>query len=195
MIVLGVILILLAVAAGLVFFAGTSQLTDTVDIDILGGTLSFPPLALLITGMVVITVFWFGWFLLRSGMRRNRRQRAQAKEDARLAEEKRLEDEKRTKEEFAARERQLVEERRRHEEERAALLKEADARQAGSTPQATTARQAGTTPQAGAGQPTDPAPTPDGGRTDVQSPTAGGRAASPEDPSATKAKGPDAPPA
>lgn len=138
MIVLGVILILLAVAAGLVLFAGTSQLTDTVDIDVLGGTLSFPPLALLITGMVVITLFWLGWVLLRTGTKRNRRQRAQAKEAAREAETKRIEDEKRTKEEFAARERQLVEERRRHEDERAALLKEADDRAAARSDQPAT---------------------------------------------------------
>ena len=40
--------------AGVLLFAGTAQLTDTVDISILGGTLSLPPHTLLVTGMVVM---------------------------------------------------------------------------------------------------------------------------------------------
>ncbi len=130
MIVLGVVLVLVAAAVGVGLIGALAQITPSVELDVPGGTLSLPPVAVLVTGMVLVAVFWLGWVLLRSGVRRNRRQRAEAKEVARAAEVKRVEDEKRTKEEFAARERQLVEERRRHEEDRASLLKEADERAA-----------------------------------------------------------------
>ena len=82
----------------------------------LGGTLSIPPLTLLITGMVVISVFWLGWALLRSGLRRGKRRRVEAKEAAAAAEAERVEEQQRMQEEFAAREQALTEERRRREE-------------------------------------------------------------------------------
>jgi hypothetical protein len=121
MVLLGVILVLLAVLAGVVLFAGTAQLTDTVDIDVLGGTLSLPPLTLLVTGMVVISLFWLGWALMRGGLRRAKRRRVEAKEAAVAAEARRADDERRMQEEFAARERQLLEERRRNDEQAAAM--------------------------------------------------------------------------
>ena len=65
MIILGLLLVLLAVAAGILLFEGTSAITDGVDIDILNGTVSLPPLALLLTGAAVISVFWLGWALMR----------------------------------------------------------------------------------------------------------------------------------
>jgi len=116
MVLLGVILVLLAAAAGVVLVAGTAQLTDSVQIDVLGGTLSIPPLTLLITGMVVISVFWFGWAMLRSGLRRSKRRRIEAKEAAAAAEARRVEEQKQMQAEFATREQALVEERRRREE-------------------------------------------------------------------------------
>ncbi len=116
MILLGVILVLLAAAAGVVLVAGTAQLTDSVEIDVLGGTLGIPPLTLLITGMVVISIFWLGWALLRSGLRRNKRRRVEAKEAEAAREAERAEEQRRMQEEFAARERALTEERRRREE-------------------------------------------------------------------------------
>jgi hypothetical protein len=128
MVLLGVILVLLAAAAGVVLFAGTAQLTDTVDIDVLGGTLSLPPLTLLVTGMVVISVFWLGWALLRGGLRRSSRRRAEAKEAAAAAEARRVEEERRLKEEFAVRERQLLDDRRRRDGESAALAHDPDPR-------------------------------------------------------------------
>jgi hypothetical protein len=120
MVLLGVILVLLAAAAGVLLFIGTAQITDTVDISVLGGILSLPPLTLLITGMVVITLFWLGWAMLRTGLRRGKRRRVEAKEAAANAEARRLEDERRMQDEFAARERQLVEERRQREGDSAA---------------------------------------------------------------------------
>lgn len=119
MVLLGVILVLLAAGAGVLLFIGTAQITDTVDITILGGTLSLPPLTLLITGMVLISVFWLGWAMLRGGLRRGKRRRVEAKEAAAAAEARRLEEERRMQDEFAARERQLVEDRRRRDEETA----------------------------------------------------------------------------
>jgi hypothetical protein len=116
MVLLGVILVLLAAAAGVVLIAGTAQLTDSVDIDVLGGTLSIPPLTLLITGMIVISLFWLGWALLRGGLRRSKRRRVEAKEAAATAEAHRVEEQKRMQEEFAARELALTQERRRREE-------------------------------------------------------------------------------
>jgi hypothetical protein len=128
MVLLGVILVLLAAAAGTLLFIGTGQLTDTVDIDILGGTLSVPPLTLLVTGMVVISVFWLGWAMLRSGLRRGRRRRLELKQAAADAEARRLEDEQRLQEEYAAREREREEQRRIHDEETTALRGDAEGR-------------------------------------------------------------------
>ncbi len=116
MVLLGVILVLLAAAAGVVLVAGTAQLTDSVEIDVLGGTLAIPPLTLLITGMVVISVFWLGWVLLRGGLRRSKRRRVEAKEAAAAREAERAEEQRRMQEEFASREQALTEERRRREE-------------------------------------------------------------------------------
>jgi type VI protein secretion system component VasK len=126
MVLLGVILVLLAAAAGVLLVVGTAQITDTVDITMLGGTLSLPPLTLLITGMVVISLFWLGWAMLRSGLRRGKRRRVEAKEAAASAEARRAEDERRMQDEFAARERQLVEERRQREQETSRVGTETD---------------------------------------------------------------------
>ena len=127
MVLLGVVLVLLAAGAGVLLFAGTAQLTDTVDVELLGGTLSLPPLALLITGMVVISLFWLGWAVLRGGLRHNKRRRVQAKEDAAAAEERRVAEEKRLQAEVATRDEQLAEERRLHEKETAALRQQSAA--------------------------------------------------------------------
>ena len=116
MVLLGVILVLLAAAAGVVLVAATAQLTDSVQIDVLGGTLAIPPLTLLITGMIVISVFWLGWALLRAGLRRGKRRRVEAKEAAAAREAERAEEQRRMQEEFAAREQALTQERRRREE-------------------------------------------------------------------------------
>ncbi len=116
MVLLGVVLVLLAAAAGVVLVAGTAQLTDSVEIDVLGGTLAIPPLTLLITGMVVISLFWLGWALLRTGLRHSKRRRVEAKEAAAAREVERAEEQKRMQGEFAAREQALTEERRRREE-------------------------------------------------------------------------------
>jgi hypothetical protein len=125
MVLLGVVLVLLAAGAGVLLFAGTAQLEDTVDVELLGGTVSLPPLALLVTGMVVISLFWLGWAVLRAGLRHNKRRRVQAKEDAAAAEARRVEEERRMQDELDSREKQLVEERRLRETETAQLRQQA----------------------------------------------------------------------
>jgi hypothetical protein len=147
MVLIGVILVLLAAAAGVVLIAGTAQLTDSVQIDVLGGTLSIPPLTLLITGMVVISVFWLGWVLLRGGLRRGKRRRVEAKEAAAAAEAKRVEEQTRMQEEFATREQALTEERRRREEAEALVADQRTTTNAG--PATTTDAGPATTTDAG----------------------------------------------
>ncbi len=140
MVVLGVVLVLLALAVGILLVAGVASLEGTVDVAVPGGTLSFPPLTFLVTGMVVISVFWLGWVVLRTGVRHSRRRHAEAKEAAKEAETKRVAEEERLKEEFAARERQLIEERRRHDSETAELKRgAAGSAAAGSAPTGSTA--------------------------------------------------------
>ena len=145
MVLLGVILVLLAAAAGVVLVAGTAQLTDSVEIDVLGGTLSIPPLTLLVTGMVVISVFWLGWVLLRSGMRRSKRRRVEAKEAAAARDAEHAEEQRRMQEEFAARERALTEERRRREEAEALVTDRPHGSTDGASAPGNTARTAGST--------------------------------------------------
>lgn len=128
MIAIGIILILLAILAGVLLFMGTASITDRVTVDMPIGTLELPPLTLLIMGAVVITVFWLGWALFRSGIRRSSRRRKEAKEASRQAEARRVEAEQRAQDEYAARERELADERARADAEADRLRHEADDR-------------------------------------------------------------------
>lgn len=156
MVLLGALLVLLAAGAGVLLFIGTANISDPVQVSVLGGTVSFPPLVLLVTGMVVITLFWLGWVVLRTGLRRGHRRRVEARESAREAEATRAAEEQRLKDEYAARERQLLEERQRHEAEKAEL--ERQVAQAPAVPHTTPAGEAQTTVQSGS--PTTPPPPP-----------------------------------
>lgn len=124
MVLLGVILVLLAAAGGVVLIAGTAPLNESVRIGVLGGTLSVPPLTLVIAGMVVISVFCLGAVMLLSGLRRGRRRRAEVKEAAAAAETRRVEEQKRMQDEFATREQALTEERRRREEAESLVIEQ-----------------------------------------------------------------------
>ncbi len=128
MVLIGLLLIVLAAAVGTLLFLGTQQITDTTDIHVLGGTIALPPLALLLAGAVTISIFWLGWALLRGGIRRASRRRAEAKDAKRQEEQDRVAREQKMQQDFAERERQLADERRRHQEETAKLKAEADAR-------------------------------------------------------------------
>ncbi len=88
MILIGLLLILVALAGGAFLFAGTSGLSSQkIDIDLLGVTVSLPPLSLAISGALVVLILWLGWALLRSGTKRSARLRREGKEQARVAKE------------------------------------------------------------------------------------------------------------
>ena len=117
MIILGLILIVLALVAALVLFAGTSAL-DLIDFNILNRTYEMSPLALVIAGAVTMTLLWWGWALVRMGTHRRVRKSREAKEAARQAE---LDREAREKENQAKWERELRERERKVRETEAQL--------------------------------------------------------------------------
>ena len=86
MIVLGLILIVLAVAAGALLFVGTQPLTEPVDLEAVGVTASVLPLVLLIAGAAVMLLFLLGLAMIRGSVRRKARRRRETKELERKAE-------------------------------------------------------------------------------------------------------------
>ena len=85
MIVLGLILIVLAVAAGVLLFMATAPLTDPVELEALGVKAEVLPLALLIAGAAVLLLLWLGLVMIRGSVRRKARRRREAKELERQA--------------------------------------------------------------------------------------------------------------
>ncbi len=86
MIVLGLILIVLAVAAGALLFIATQPLTDPVALEALGVQANVLPLVLLIAGAAVMVLLWLGLVMIRGSVRRKARRRREAKELERQAE-------------------------------------------------------------------------------------------------------------
>lgn len=80
MIVLGLILIVFAVAAGALLFVGTQPLTEPVDLEAVGVTASVLPLVLLIAGAAVMLLFLLGLAMIRGSVRRKTRRRRETKE-------------------------------------------------------------------------------------------------------------------
>ncbi len=128
MVILGLLIILLAVAAGAAFYLGTAPLTDRLSFDVLGAHITINPLGLAMVGAAILLVFWFGWSVLRIGMRRTARRRKAAKEAERQAEAERAEAERRSQEQLAVREHELEAERAAREQEAEALRQQAEAR-------------------------------------------------------------------
>jgi type VI protein secretion system component VasK len=120
MIILGLVLIVLALAAALVLFLGTSAL-ETISVDVLNQTFAMSPLALVIAGAVTMTLLWWGWALVRLGTRRRVRKSKEAKEAARQAE---LDREAREKENQAKWERELRDRERKVRETEARLAEQ-----------------------------------------------------------------------
>lgn len=85
MIVLGLILIVLAVAAGVLLFMATAPLTDPVELEALGVKAEVLPLALLVAGAAVLLLLWLGLVMIRGSVRRKTRRRREAKELERQA--------------------------------------------------------------------------------------------------------------
>jgi uncharacterized membrane protein len=79
-IVLGLILIVFAVAAGTLLFVGTQPLTEPVDIEAAGVTASVLPIVLLIAGAAVMLLVLLGLAMIRGSVRRKARRRREAKE-------------------------------------------------------------------------------------------------------------------
>ncbi|WP_406829410.1 hypothetical protein ABEG17_10415 [Pedococcus sp. KACC 23699] len=86
MIVLGLILVIVAIAAGVLLFLGTQSLTNTVNLDAAGIKVGLTPLALLIAGALIVLLLWFGLGIIRGVMKRRRRPARDAKEAQRQAE-------------------------------------------------------------------------------------------------------------
>ena len=120
MIILGLILIVLALAGALFLFVGTSAL-DPIQLEVLNQTYSMSPLALVIAGAVAMTLLWWGWALVRIGTRRRVRKSREAKEAARQAE---LDRAAREKENQAKWERELRERERQVRETEARLAEQ-----------------------------------------------------------------------
>ncbi|MFV0464313.1 MAG: hypothetical protein ACK5MP_14155 [Nostocoides sp.] len=119
MILLGFVLILLGVAAGLaVYLLATSANQSTLELSAFGLTVNVAPVDLLYAGLIILAVVWLGYVVLRSGFRSSAKRRAQAKVDA-----------QRAKDEQAAREREW---QAQHEAEVAAR-KEAEQKLAAET--------------------------------------------------------------
>ena len=119
MVLIGLLLIVLAAAAGYFLVVGVASLTDQIDINLPFGTLNLPPLAFLITGMAVISLFWLGWVLLSTGTKRRARLRREAKEAGAKLKAEQAATQKRLQDLSAIRDAQLDQERRLDDQGRA----------------------------------------------------------------------------
>ncbi|WP_374970736.1 hypothetical protein [Terrabacter sp. BE26] len=86
MALLGVILLLLGVAVGVVAYVATHAATAVVPVTALGLTRNASPLELVLYGVVAMLLFALGWALLSAAARRRVRVRREEKERARIAE-------------------------------------------------------------------------------------------------------------
>lgn len=122
MILLGIILILLAVLAGVAGLWAVTSLSpnpDTSPLQMRVGDLfaiNVSPAALFISGMVVMALLWLGWWMTRVGTKRSvnrRRERKQLERDAREQEKELAKTQARLGKERES----AAEAARRHEEE------------------------------------------------------------------------------
>lgn len=86
MALLGVILLLLGAAVGVLTYVATHPATTTVAITALGLTRNATPFELVLYGAVAMLLLALGWALLAAAARRRARLRREEKERARLAE-------------------------------------------------------------------------------------------------------------
>jgi hypothetical protein len=85
-VLIGLLLFLIAIAAGVWLVIGTQSLTTPIDLDTPGFHVSATPLALLIAGAAVLFVLWLGLAAIRASVKRRRRAAREAKEAQRQAE-------------------------------------------------------------------------------------------------------------
>ena len=86
MVLIGLLLILIAIAAAAWLVIGTQSLTTPIDLDTPGFHVSATPLALLIAGAAVLVVLWLGLAAIRGSVKRRRRPGREAKDAQRQAE-------------------------------------------------------------------------------------------------------------
>ncbi len=86
MVLIGLLLILIAIAAAVWLVIGTQSLTTPIDLDTPGFHVSATPLALLIAGAAVLFVLWLGLAAIRGSVKRRRRPAREAKDAQRQAE-------------------------------------------------------------------------------------------------------------
>lgn len=97
MIVLGLILVLLAAAAGTLLYLATRDL-GAVPLAVAGFQGNARPLALLVSGAAVMLLLWLGLALIRASVRRKAKRRREAKETQRREEtESRIRQEERAR--------------------------------------------------------------------------------------------------
>jgi membrane protein involved in colicin uptake len=85
-VLIGLLLILIAIAAAAWLVIGTQSLTTPIDLDTPGFHVSATPLALLIAGAAVLVVLWLGLAAIRGSVKRRRRPGREAREAQRQAE-------------------------------------------------------------------------------------------------------------
>jgi hypothetical protein len=85
-VLLGLLLILLAAGAAVWLVLGSQSLTTPITLSTPGAHIGMTPLALLITGAVILLMFWLGLLLIRGSVKRRRRPGREAKEVQRQAE-------------------------------------------------------------------------------------------------------------
>ncbi|WP_270887197.1 hypothetical protein [Pedococcus sp. 5OH_020] len=86
MVLIGLLMILVALGAGVLLFLGTQPISTAVDLEVGGQHVSMTPLALLIAGALAMLLLVLGLAAIRGSLRRRRRPHREAKEAQRRAE-------------------------------------------------------------------------------------------------------------
>lgn len=119
MVLLGLILVALGLAVGVIAYLGAAGQTQTLELTAVGWTRAFSVLELLVIGAVAVLLVWLGWAAISSTLRRRARARREQREQERYAElerthndyvsesERRLEEGRLRDEDFARREEQI----------------------------------------------------------------------------------------
>ena len=86
MVLLGLILVAIAIAAGVLLVVGAEPVSTPVDLDLSILQVSLQPLGLLVAGAAAMLLLWLGLVMIRGSVRRRRRPGREAKEAQRQAE-------------------------------------------------------------------------------------------------------------
>lgn len=86
MVLLGLILVAIAIAAGVLLVLGAEPVSTLVDLDLSILQVRLTPLGLLIAGAATMLLLWLGLMMIRGSVKRRRRPGREAKEGQRQAE-------------------------------------------------------------------------------------------------------------